>query len=79
MERAKEHAKIRTALRQIEAQAERERARLTRNALQTIHGLPHTAHRPSAWWFPLLDPSGAWLREVARTAHFYLEPLTEAP
>ena len=74
-ERGVELLETRTAVRKIEAEVERERARQTRNALQTIHGLPHTSHRPSAWWFPLLDPSGAWLREVAHTAHFSLEPL----
>ena len=77
-ERGPELTGTREALRRLEADAERERARLTRNALQAIYGLPHTAHRPSAWWFPLVDPSGAWLREVARTAEYYLEPLAES-
>jgi hypothetical protein len=74
-ERSAELIDTRQALRQIEADAEYERAILVRNALQTIHGLPHTALRPSAWWFPLVDPSGSWLREVARTAQLSLEPL----
>jgi hypothetical protein len=74
-ERSPELMEVRTQLRRIEAEAERERAVLVRNALQTVHGVPHTALRPSAWWFPLVDPSGAWLREVARTAQLFLEPL----
>ncbi len=74
-ERSPELTETRQALRALEADAEYERATLVRNALQTIHGLPHTALRPSAWWFPLVDPSGSWLREVARTARLSLEPL----
>jgi hypothetical protein len=74
-ERSPELTAARETLRRLEADAEYERATLVRNALQAIHGIPHTALRPSAWWFPLVDPSGAWLREVARTATLYLEPL----
>jgi hypothetical protein len=65
----------RATLRACEATAERERARRAQNALQTVHGLPHTAYRPSAWWFPLVDPSGAWLQRTAETATLFLEEL----
>ncbi|MGC4045262.1 MAG: hypothetical protein QM758_15835 [Armatimonas sp.] len=75
LEHGPELKAAREALRKLESEAEYERAILVRNALQTIHGIPHTAVRPSAWWFPLVDPSGSWLREVARTAQLSLEPL----
>lgn len=74
-EHGPEMVQARGALRKLEADAQYERAKMVRNALQTIHGIPHTAVRPSAWWFPLVDPSGSWLREVARTAQLSLEPL----
>ncbi|MBC8103456.1 MAG: hypothetical protein H7Z41_12835 [Cytophagales bacterium] len=75
MERSSEAITARSTMRQIESEVEVARARLVRNALQTIQGLPHTAYRPSAWWFPLVDPSGAWFRRLTETAEFYLEPL----
>lgn len=75
LERGDESAAARETLRRIEARAELAKARLARNALQTVHGLPHTNHRPTAWWFPLVDPSGAWFSRLAETAEYYLEPL----
>lgn len=75
VERGPEATNARVTKERIEAEAERAKAELARNALQAIHGLPHTAHRPSSWWFPVVDPSGAWFRRLAETAEYYLEPL----
>ena len=75
LERGDEATQARADLRRIEARAEQEKARLVRNALQTIHGLPHTDFRPSSWWFPLVDESGAWFRRLGETAEMSLEPL----
>lgn len=75
LERGDEATSARDALRRLEANTERARARLAKNALQTIHGLPHTDFRPSSWWFPLVDPSGAWFRRLSETAVFSLEEL----
>ena len=75
IERAPEAIAARTTLRRIEAEAEIAKARLAKNALQTRHGLPHTDYRPSAWWFPQVDPSGAWFNRVADTAALRLEEL----
>jgi hypothetical protein len=75
LERNDVAAGARATLRRIEAEAEIARAGLVRNALQTIQGLPHTGNRPSAWWFPVVDPSGGWFRRLTETAEFYLESL----
>jgi hypothetical protein len=75
LERNEVATAARATLHRIESEAEIARAKLARNALQTIQGLPHTGNRPSAWWFPLLDPSGAWFRRLTETAEFYLEPM----
>ena len=76
-ERSVEVLAARLTLRRIEAEAERERAKKARNALQTVNGLPHANFRPSAWWFPMVDASGAWFRRLTNTAELYLEPLSE--
>ena len=75
LERGDESMQARATLRRVEADAELAKARLVRNALQAVHGLPHTNFRPTAWWFPLVDPTGAWFDRLAETAEFYLEPL----
>ncbi|MCX6369146.1 MAG: hypothetical protein NTX57_20905 [Armatimonadetes bacterium] len=75
IERSPKALASRETLHRIEAAAEIAKARLAKNALQTIHGLPHTDYRPSAWWFPQVDPSGAWFNKVADTAELRLEEL----
>ena len=75
IERSPKALEARQALQRIEAEAEIAKARLAKNALQTIHGLVHTDYRPSAWWFPQVDPSGAWFNRVADTAELRLEEL----
>ena len=76
LERGAVATAARATLREIEAEAEIKKARLVRNALQTVRGLPHTNFRPSAWWLPLVDPTGSWFRRIAETAELRLEPLT---
>ena len=44
-------------------------------AFLTAEGLEHTQLRPSAWWLPLVDPSGAWLDAMASGTKARLEPL----
>jgi hypothetical protein len=75
VELSPESVAARRTLRRVEAEAERARAHLAANALRTVNGLPHTDSRPSAWWFPLVDPTGAWFERLARTARYTLEEL----
>ena len=76
LERGSRAAAARRLLRAVERAAEKARLRLVRNALLASQGLPHADLRPSAWWFPALDPSGKWFDRVRRTASFRLEPLS---
>lgn len=61
--------------RAIELEAELKRMRLIRQAVVAARGLEKAALRPSAWWFPIVCPGGAWFRETTHTAQAYLEPL----
>jgi hypothetical protein len=74
-ERGPEAEAARSTLRGIEDQAEMARLRLIRNATLTIDGLKHTNHRPSAWWLPMVDPTGQWFKRIATSAELYTEPL----
>ena len=73
LERGGRAAAARKLLRSVERAAEKARLRLVRNALLASEGLPRADLRPSAWWFPALDPSGKWFDRVRRTASFRLE------
>ncbi len=75
LERGRRAAAARRLLLSVERAAEKARLRLVRNALLASEGLPHADLRPSAWWFPALDPTGRWFERVRRTASFRLEPL----
>ena len=75
IERGTEAVQQRDVQAQIINAAEAARMRLVRNALLTIEGLSHTAHRPSVWWLPTVDFSGAWFRRIAETTELYTEPL----
>ncbi|KAG8526085.1 uncharacterized protein KY384_000077 [Bacidia gigantensis] len=77
IERGAEAVECRSRRSGIADQAESARMRLIRNALLTTEGLTHTAHRPSAWWFPLADTSGAWFRRLVDTTELYTEPLLD--
>jgi hypothetical protein len=74
-ERTGEGARARIRSAEIEIQAESARLTLVRNAILAIQGLPHTQHRPSAWWIPMVDRTGGWFRRIAETTELYTEEL----
>jgi hypothetical protein len=39
--------------------------------------LERADHRPSWWWFPAIDPSGAWFRRAMATATMRFEEFAE--
>jgi predicted nucleic acid-binding Zn-ribbon protein len=75
LERGDDAAPHRAELARIELAANLERLRLVRNAILTRSSLTHTQHRPTAWWIPMVDPSGAWFNRIAATTEVYLQPL----
>lgn len=62
-------------LRAIEGHGEQEKALRVRDAWMTAEALAHTQPRPTAWWFPVVDPSGAWFRAVSESAEYRWEDL----
>ena len=77
LERGRRAASARRLLLTVERASEKARLQLARNALLASEGLPHADLRPSAWWFPALDPTGRWFQRVRRTATFRLERLVD--
>ncbi len=61
--------------RNIELEAELKKLKLARQAIIISWGLQRAAWRPSAWWFPMVCPSGLWFRETHEQATYSLEPL----
>ncbi|MCC6728175.1 MAG: hypothetical protein IT208_02430 [Chthonomonadales bacterium] len=75
LERGAQAGPARRRLAEIEAEAAMARLGLVRSAILTVEGLPHTQHRPAAWWIPMVDPSGAWFDGIVRRTEAYLEPV----
>jgi len=61
--------------RNIELEAELKRVALVRDAVIVSKGLPRAGLRPSAWWFPIVCPSGQWFRQTMHDAEYSLQPL----
>lgn len=62
--------------RSIEIEAEVKRIRMLRQAVIASRGLESAGRRPSAWWFPVVCPSGTWFEKTWSTAELYWEPLS---
>ncbi len=75
LERGEAAAAARRTRDDVLNQLELARVRLVRNALLTREGLTHTDHRPSFWWFPMVDSGGGWYRRLIETTEVYLQPL----
>jgi hypothetical protein len=61
--------------RTIAIEAEFARARLVQAAVHASDGLERAGRRPSAWWFPLVSPDGAWFRTTTCHATYSIEEL----
>ena len=72
-ERFKSVLELREIIRRITLDAQSTRLERVRAALITAAALPHTNARPSAWWLPLVDPSGRWLSAMVENAEARLE------
>ena len=75
LERSPEAVAARGRIAELVRDAQMARLEMVRNAFLTLEGLEHTQLRPSAWWLPLVDPSGAWLNAMASGTRARLEPL----
>ena len=79
LERSAEAVAARSRLAEILRDAQMARLALVQAAFLTREGLEHTQFRPSSWWLPLVDPSGAWLNAVAAGTKARFEPLAQEP
>jgi hypothetical protein len=75
LERSPEAVAVRSRMTEIVRDAQTARLELVRAAFLTLEGLEHTQLRPSAWWLPLVDPTGAWLDAMASGTKARLEAL----
>ncbi len=75
LERSQEAVQARARLLTLTRQAQMARLALVRDAHLTIDGLEHTHLRPTAWWLPLVDPSGRWFQAIVEGTQARLEYL----
>lgn len=78
IERGEEMVKARETLGLIEYEAELARLWLVRDAILVSRGLTYTDHRPSAWWFLLVDPELKWFNRIAETVELRFEEIAPA-
>jgi len=75
LERGPQAKATRKRLAAVEAEAEAARLRMAANAYRVVESLPYTNHRPSAWWLPVVDPTGGWYRAVLESTELAVEEM----
>lgn len=70
-----ELSKVHRLRSNIALEAEMMRVSLIREAIVTTDGLKKAGHRPSAWWFNLICPDGAWFRSTMSSTRFAIQEL----
>lgn len=75
LERGSEATQARARIAEIIREAQMARLDLVRNAYLTAESLEHTQLRPTAWWLPLVDPTGAWFEAMAAGTQARMELL----
>jgi hypothetical protein len=75
LERSAEALQARAKIREIVREAQMARLELVRKAYLTIESLEHTNLRPTAWWLPLVNPSGEWFTAIVAGTKARWEPL----
>jgi len=66
---------VRKLLKKLETRAEAVRLVLASRAIRVGENLSHANRRPTAWWFPVVDPSGAWFQTVLEGTALALEEM----
>ena len=75
MERGADATAARSKIAEITREAQMARLELVRSAFLTIESLEHTQLRPTSWWLPLVDPTGAWFGAMVAGTQARLEEL----
>ena len=70
-----ENALREARLAELARKAELSRWRRTRDLWLVAEGLVHVQSRPTAWWFPCVDPTGQWFRSICDSAEYRWEPM----
>lgn len=78
LERGRDAREAREVLNTLTTQAQMARMALVRDAHLTVDGLEHTDLRPTAWWLPLVDPTGRWFDAIVQGTQARLEFLRGA-
>ncbi len=65
----------RSARMKLEAEAETARLRLATRAIRITRSLTYTDRRPTAWWLPVVDPSGNWFEALMQSTELSLEEM----
>ena len=75
LERSPEAVQARAQITEFTREAQMARLELVRSAFLTIESLEHTQLRPTSWWLPLVDSTGAWFEAMAAGTKARLEEL----